>query len=86
GSPHWITDGREKYVWFSGTGQEQLFDLTTDPQELHDLMRTPEGEARVRRWREALVRELTGREEGFSDGERLVPGRPVKPVLEAAGR
>lgn len=82
GSPHWITDGREKYVWFSGTGQEQLFDLTTDPQELHDLMRTPEGQRRARPWREALVIELAGREEGFSDGERLVPGRPVKAVLK----
>lgn len=81
GTPHWITDGREKYVWFSATGQEQLFDLVNDPQELHDLMRTPEGETRAQRWRQALITELTGREEGFADGEKLIPGRPITPVL-----
>ena len=67
--------------WFSGTGQEQLFDLSQDPQELHDLMRTPEGEARARRWRQALIAELQGREEGFTDGQWLIAGRPTTPVL-----
>jgi arylsulfatase len=81
GSLQWLTDGREKYVWFSGTGQEQLFDLKDDPQELCDLARRPEAADRVSRWRGTLVQELTGREEGFSDGERLLPGRAVRPTL-----
>jgi arylsulfatase len=80
-SIQWLTDGREKYVWFSGTGHEQLFDLEQDPQELRDLARDPAAAERVAPWRRALIEALTGREEGFTDGERLLPGRPVRPLL-----
>jgi arylsulfatase A-like enzyme len=80
-SPHWITDGHEKYVWFSGAGQEQLFDLDEDPQELHDLARVPSAADRVVHWRQVLIEELSEREEGFTDGERLIPGRRVQPCL-----
>ena len=80
-SVHWITDGREKYVWFSGSGREQLFDMESDPKELHDLMRGPHGPGRAERWRRDLIAELTGREEGFTDGHRLIEGRPVAACL-----
>ncbi|MBN1936623.1 MAG: arylsulfatase [Anaerolineae bacterium] len=80
-SAQWIADGHQKYIWFSGAGHEQLFDLDADPQELHDLAREPGARARVERWRQALIAELAGREESFTDGERLIPGRPVHPVL-----
>jgi arylsulfatase A-like enzyme len=82
-SMQWITDGREKFVWYSGSGREQFFDLAADPQERRDLLRTPAGEARAARWRNALVQELTGREEGFTDGTRLIAGRPVLPCLQS---
>jgi arylsulfatase len=78
-SLQWLTDGHEKYVWFSGDGHEQLFNLDDDPTELHDLAAaSPE---RLAVWRERLMRELTGREEGFTDGDNLIVGRPVRPVL-----
>ena len=80
-SVQWVTDGHEKYVWFSGTGHEQLFNLDDDPQELHDLTRGSGAADRVAHWRNALIRELTGREEGFTDGKKLVAGRPVHPCL-----
>jgi len=80
-SVQWLTDGREKYVWFSESGTEQLFDLREDPQELCDLAPEKDSEPRRARWRAALTKELAGREEGFSDGERLITGRPVKPSL-----
>lgn len=80
-SIQWLTDGREKYVWYSGTGREQLFDLAGDPQELHDLASAPAYAARLSHWRRRLTEELTGREEGFTDGSRLIPGRRVRPVL-----
>ena len=80
-SIQWITDGREKYVWMSGEGKQQLFDLAVDPQELHNLMPTPVGERRAQRWRAALIAELTGREEGYTDGQRLIPGRPARACL-----
>jgi len=78
---HWLTDGHEKYVWFSGAGHEQLFDLDRDPQECRDLARDPANAARVAAWRRALIQELAGREEGFTDGERLIAGRPVRNCL-----
>jgi len=81
-SIQYLTDGREKYVWFSGDGHEQLFDLVNDPQELHDLARDPANEGRVAVWRRRLAETLTGRQEGYSDGERLIPGRPPTTVLD----
>jgi len=27
GSTQWITNGHEKYIWYTQTGTEQLFDL-----------------------------------------------------------
>jgi len=72
----WLTDGREKYVWWSAEGQEQLFDLDTDPQECHDLARNPATAGRLSHWRNMLVEKLAGREDGHSDGAALIPGRP----------
>ena len=77
-SMQWIRSDRFKYVWFSGDGHEQLFDLVADPQELHDLAGAPEHAAELARHRALLVEALTGREEGFVDGGELVPGRPVQ--------
>lgn len=76
-SIEYLTDGRHKYVWWSGTGREQHFDLLSDPQERHDLWRS----ADIELWRRRLVECLTGREEGFVADGKLVTGRPVKPVL-----
>jgi arylsulfatase A-like enzyme len=78
-SIQWLTDGHEKYIWWSGNGQEQLFDLDDDPEELRDL--APVRTDRVAVWRRRLVDQLAGREDGHSDGERLIPGRAVQPIL-----
>lgn len=83
GSIHWLTNGTEKYVWFSDSGHEQLFDLSADPRELHDRARDPDAAEDVAEWRRRLIAQLADAEEGFSDGERLVPGRPVAPVLSS---
>lgn len=85
-SIQWLTDGREKYVWFSGSGTEQLFNLDDDPNELRDLARAGGHESRVKRWRSLLVKELKGREEGFVRGGKLVTGRPVRAVLSHLAR
>jgi arylsulfatase A-like enzyme len=78
-SLQWITNGHEKYIWLSGDGHEQLFDLDHDPTESHDIARSAPG--RVALLREQLVHELTDREEGFVNEGRLVSGRPVHPCL-----
>jgi arylsulfatase len=82
-SVQYLTDGRKKYVWFSGDGTEQYFDLVADPQELHDLAREERCRDEVAMWRARLVEALAGREEGFTDGKALVPGRPVSPCLRS---
>ena len=77
-SNHWVTDGHQKFMWFSGDGMEQFFDLDTDPHEERNLVDVPARAKDVDMWRSRLVEALTGREEGFvADGE-LVPGRPVR--------
>jgi arylsulfatase A-like enzyme len=82
---HYLVDARTKYVWYSQTGQEQLFDLERDPQERHDLARTADADARLRPWRRRLVAELRSRPEGFADGERLVAGRPHQQLVPPEG-
>jgi arylsulfatase len=82
-SNQWLTDGRWKYAWYSQTGVEQLFNLVEDPQELHNL--APSQPDLVAAWRERLVRELTGREEGYVQDGQLVVGRPPQRILAEAG-
>jgi len=86
GGMHALTDGREKYVWDSSNGAEQLFNLDEDPNELHDAADDAVGKARVPTWRKRLIRRLEGRPEGFTDGEQLIAGRPRVTALDHAGR
>jgi arylsulfatase A-like enzyme len=71
---HFLTNGHYKYLWYSQTGQEQLFNLDDDPNELHDLSRN--GNSDVASWRSRMAQELQDRPEGFSDGTHLIVGRP----------
>jgi len=80
-SLHYITDAHKKYVWYSGNGHEQLFNLDQDPQERHDLASKPEHADCVAHWRQCLISELSGREEGYVADGQLLSGRPVDPCL-----
>jgi arylsulfatase len=75
---HALTDGRFKYIWRPTDGGEQLFDLETDVKEEHDLAADPSHRETLDAWRERMVKRLAGRPEGFSDGNRLIPGRPYR--------
>jgi len=81
---HALTDGREKYVWFAEDGREQFFGLSADPTECHHLSADPEAVEQMTRWRDRLVEALKDRPEGFSDGKRLIAGRPYARVLPHA--
>ncbi len=72
-SNHWLTDGKEKYCWFSQSGKELLFDLHADPCEMHDLSR--ERPDRTGFWRKRLTGELSGRIEGYVQNGVLRIGR-----------
>ena len=80
-SNHFIVTDRDKYVWFSQTGREQYFDLKNDPEETQDRAQDPSCAERIAVLRSVLIRNLEGREEGYSDGQRLITGRPFQSVL-----
>lgn len=78
---HYITNGKEKYIWYSQTGNEQYFDLVKDPHEMHNAIDDDVYSDNIHERRTQLIKELDGREEGYSDGESLIVGRPVKSTL-----
>ena len=69
---HYLTDGKEKYVWYPVTGEEQFFDLVKDRQELRNLGQDPAQKERVTLWRQRLITLLAERGDGFSDGRKLL--------------
>ncbi len=75
-----LTDGRFKYIWRPADGREHLFDLQNDPREEHDLAKDATHRQMLETWRATLVERLAQRPEGFSDGERLISGRPYPPL------
>ena len=82
----YLTDGREKYIWYTQTGREQLFDLRDDPDELHDVAAystsTGAGDRnRIEFWRHCMIDELGKRpQDGLSDGTQLIPGKLLSAV------
>ncbi|WP_077328675.1 arylsulfatase [Virgibacillus siamensis] len=83
-SYHYITNGKAKYIWFSQTGKEQFFDLEEDPDELNNQADNPEYSERIVYWRKKLITELVGREEGYTDGQKLIAGREPRTYLKEA--
>ena len=80
-SMHFIVTKRDKYIWYSQTGRELYFDLERDPHETHNAIADEAVQARVAELRGHLIEALTGREEGYTDGQRLIVGREPKTVL-----
>lgn len=81
-SNHFIVTNHDKYIWYSQDGREQYFDLTTDPEELHNGIGDEIYQQRIACLRSLLIQALKGREEGYTDGNTLLPGRPPKDTLE----
>ena len=67
----YMTDGKRKYIWYPGTGDEHYFDIENDPTEMHNLAESAGHRADIETWRGLLVEELEGRPEGFVDKGRL---------------
>lgn len=76
-SNHYIVTKKDKFLWFSQRGEEQYFDLEKDPKETKNLINSQEYKERIDYLRGILIKELKGREEGYSDGEKLLKGEPV---------
>ncbi|MCX7016441.1 MAG: sulfatase-like hydrolase/transferase [Candidatus Sumerlaeota bacterium] len=69
---HYLTDGKEKYIWRPCTGEEEFFDLSKDRRELRNLAKDPKRAKRVALWRKRMVDLLAKRGDGFSDGKKLL--------------
>ncbi|MCY0904595.1 arylsulfatase [Arthrobacter sp. H14-L1] len=80
-SLQWVTDGHVKYLWASGWGTEELFDLDADPGELDNLADDSAHAELLALWKSRLIRDLNGREEGFIEDGRLVAGKAVTSIL-----
>ena len=65
-SNHWnaLTDGETKYVFRAFYGDEQLFDLRTDPEERREISQDPSYAEVLLMWRSKLVAQFVSEERG----------------------
>ena len=80
-SNQWIVTETDKYIWHTATGEEQYFNLKDDPHELTDLINDSNFKERISFLRSCLIESLKDRPEGFTDGTRLIAGRPYPESL-----
>ena len=69
---HALADGRYKYIYHAHTGEEQLFDLKSDPGELHDLAPLADHKEALETWRQRLVDHFQERDERYVKDGKLV--------------
>jgi arylsulfatase A-like enzyme len=67
-----LMDQRYKYVYYTVTGEQQLFDLQTDPREMRDLASEPASASLVKEWRHKMVKHLAVRGETWVRDNDLV--------------
>ena len=77
---------RYTYFWRPEDGSEQLFDLETDPKQEHDLSAVKSAAPLVAEWRARMIQMLADRPEKFTDGKRLIAGRPYPPLQAMKGK
>jgi arylsulfatase len=74
-----LVDQRYKYVYYTITGVQQLFDLINDPHELRDLAADPSSAALVKEWRQRMVRHLSARGEAWvRNGDLVVQPKAIQ--------
>ena len=70
------------YIYYPGPGEEQLFDLRNDPDELTKLIDDNAYTEVLEQYRHNLIQELEGRPEAFvKDGKLILLGGPTLPYL-----
>lgn len=78
-----LTDGKEKYIWYTRSGNEQFFNLKNDPGECEDLSDIPDYSNRIDAWRERMVSVLKKRpEDKLVKDNTLHSGKGLPPVRE----
>ena len=77
----WIVDDRYKYAWKSDSGNEWLFDLVDDPQELINLVAVESHAAALEQCRTRLVSVLEERPgDGLAANGALIVGKTLPSV------
>lgn len=71
-----------KYIWYSDSGREFLFDMKKDKSELFDLSKDTKYNPVLSSLRSILIGELKDRQEGYSDGTRLITGKKPTEILD----
>lgn len=79
---HMLTDGRWKFIWRPSSGEEQLFDLSQDPNECTNLSADIDHQKVTDLIREKMVQLLTDRPEGFVVNGKLVSGCEYPPICK----
>ncbi len=80
-SAHYIVSENYKYIWYSDTGKEMLFNLEVDENECYDLACDNSYLKVLQKYRNLLIKELAGRPEGYSNGKKLIAGRTPVNIL-----
>jgi arylsulfatase A-like enzyme len=79
---HYLTNGREKYIWFPASETEWFFDLAADRYERRNLANDPAYHDQVEKCRKRLIELLVERNDGFSDGKKLLRVERWNPVVK----
>lgn len=78
----YIVEQDFKYIYYPGTGFEELFDMNSDPKEMLNLAADPALATTMTRLRAALIELLKDRPEGFvTGGDLAVLGQATAPNL-----
>ncbi len=73
-----LTDSRYKYIYFTLTGEQQLFDLDTDPHEMNNLVDNTDQTEGLVQWRKRMVEHLSIRGEPWiKEGDLSVQKKSV---------
>lgn len=70
-----------KYIWYTQSGIEQLFDIQKDPTEDNNLIDDENYKDIADNLRNILIDNLKEREEGFVKDNKLIKGVKQKPLL-----
>ena len=74
-----LMDQRYKYIYFEHTGQQQLFDLSRDQQEVNNLADQPSSAKLVQEWRQKMIKHLSVRGEPWvHNGDLAVQDKPIR--------
>lgn len=74
-----LTDGRYKYIYFTLTGEEQLFDLVNDNHEKINLIGDPSYEDTHKQWRQKMIKHLSVRgDDWVKNGDLVVQDKSIK--------